>query len=149
MGNNGQADQILLNKGDGSFQEEVIDLPTNLASSSTRVFAFGEIVGNDSLPDIVVCGLIGCEILRNNGDLTFVTISLSSWYSEAICIGDVNNDTFMDVIIGGYGSDGGDVLFINDNGTFNTDNPIVLPGTDATGGYTRSIAVADFNGDIW
>jgi len=147
VGNDGQADQVILNKGDGSFlEEEVIDLPTNLTSSSTRAVAVGEIIGE--LPDIVVCGLIGCEILRNKGNLTFDLISLSSWYSEAIGIGDVNNDTFMDVIIGGYGSDG-DTLFINNNGTFSADNSTKLPGFNETNGYTRSIAVADVNGDNW
>ena len=140
------ADQILLNnKGDGSFLEGAIDLPTT--SLSSWAVAVGEIIGDDNLPDIVVCGDIGCEILRNNGDLQFHPISLSSWESRAIGIGDVNNDTFVDIIIGGYGSDGGDTLFINDNGTFSLDNSILLPGFK--GGITSSIAVADFNGDNW
>jgi len=144
--NNGQADQILLNNGDGSFlKEDVIDLPTSLSSSDTLAVAVGNIVG-DNLPDIVVCGKVGCEILRNNGNLTFdPIISLSGWGSYAIGIGDVNNDTFMDVIIGGNGSYG-DTLFINNNGTFSTDNSIELPGFNL-GWYTRSITLADFNGD--
>jgi len=84
--------------------------------------------------------------LRNKGNLTFDPISLSGWRSYAIGIGDVNNDTFMDVIIGGSGSDG-DTLFINDNGIFSLDNSIKLPGFNSR--TTRSIAVADFNGDKW
>jgi len=125
-------------------------LPTSLSSSDTYAVAVGNVVGDsdDKLPDIVVCGQSGCEILRNNGDLTFDPISLSGWRSEAIGIGDGNNDTFMDVIIGGYRSDG-DVLFINDNGTFSLDNSIKLPGFDETNGNTRAIALADFNGDNW
>jgi len=151
VGNFNGANQILLNNGDGSFLEEgVIYLPTSLSSSSTYAVAVGEIIGDDNLPDIVVCGNDGCEILRNNGDLTFDPISISGWASYAIGIGDVNNDTFMDVIIGGYRGDG-DTLFINNNGIFSTDNTIKLPGFDATNDWTRSssITLADFNGDKW
>jgi hypothetical protein len=149
VGYNGQS-QMLLNKEDGSF--DAIDLPTSLSSSdmptsqNTCAVAVGDIVDNDEWPDIVVCCDYGCEILGNNGNLTFNPIPLSNWTSSAIGIGDVNNDTFMDVIIGGYD---GDVLFINNNdGTF---IPINLPGHNETNGRTgtSSIALADFNGDNW
>ena len=153
----GQANQILLNNGEGSFlKKDAIDLPTGRTSNlTTTAVAVGKIVGDD-LPDIVVCSYDdGCEILINTGNLKFDPISLSSSNSYAIGIGDVNNDTFMDVIIGGYcdscyGTEcNGDALFINDNGNFTLDNSIKLPGFDATDGVTRSIALADFNGDSW
>ena len=143
VGNNYGANQILVNNGDGSF--DAIYLPTSFFSSYTWAVAVGDIiVDDDELPDIVVCG-DGCDILRNNGNLPFSPIRLSDWESHAIGIGDVNNDAFMDVIIGGYGSNG-DVLFINNNdGTFSQIN---LPGfVETTNGGTSSIALADFNGD--
>ena len=148
------ADQILLNNGKGSFREEdAIDLP-GTSSSDTVAVVVGDL-NNDQLPDFVLCGYYGCEIFMNKGidndDLTFQTIPLSGWDSRAIGLGDVNNDTFIDIIIGCYvyydGSQScnGDVLFINNNGTFSDDNLTVLSGWNND--TTSSIALADFNGD--
>jgi hypothetical protein len=158
VGSNSGANQILLNKRDGSF--DAIDFPTS-HSFYPNAMAVGDIVGNDKLPDIVVCGDNGCDILRNNGNLMFDSIDLLGWESHAVAVGDVNNDSFIDVIIGGYTtsnffpstgefsstSSNGDVLLINNkDGTF---TPIDLPGYDVDHAYsgTESIALADFNKD--
>jgi len=162
VGNFGQPNRILLNKGDGTFLEGVIDLPTSLDNSGTGAIGVADL-NNDGFPDVIVASSDesgGAEMLMNRrGDLTFSSTPLSSWGSRAIGIGDVNNDGFFDIILGTYcrstssTCEGQEILFINNGGTFSNDNDskIVLPGFDNNNGegYTSSIALADVNGDGW
>jgi len=133
---------ILLGNGDGTFQA-----PVNYAAGSGPYsVAVGDFDG-DGKPDLAVADAGGgVSVLLNNGDGTFQAAVNYGAGSEPFCVavGDFNGDGKPDLAVANY-----------NNGSAGTVS--VLPGkgdgtfraavTYAAGGWARSVAVGDFNGD--
>lgn len=146
---------VLINNGDGTFAAPVI-----YASGGSNAFAAAVAdVNGDGIPDLVVtnycsaspgCTAGGIGVLIGNGDGTFqpaVTYDAGGVGTEAIVIGDVNNDGFPDVMVTSNCQidtcvTGSVHLFLNNgNGTFNL---VAAPISPSKGG---PLAIGDLNGD--
>jgi hypothetical protein len=155
---------VLLGNGDGTFQKAVICGSGGFLASSIAVAD----VNGDGRPDLLVTnyaasrsdyyggnmvGTVG--VLLGNGDGTFqtaVAYGSGGYEANSIAVADVNGDGKLDVLVanlcaiadcGSNGTDGNvGVLLGNGDGSFQT--PVSY---DSGGGYDRSVAVADVNGD--
>ncbi len=149
---------VLLGNGDGTFQNAVA---YGAGGASSYGVALADVNG-DGKTDILTanCGPESCApysyggtvgVLLGNGDGTFqAATSYGAGNSPfAISVADTNGDGFPDAVVGNwgvaFGADGNydlTILLGNGDGTFQP--PITfLTG----GGYSDSVAVADFNGD--
>jgi hypothetical protein len=155
IGNSGQKNQLLINSGDGTFDDNAVDdlLPSD--TSNTHSVAVADI-NNDGMLDIIIGNDFDQEnqLLINAGDGTFkenaVEILLGGALdTESVAVADINNDGMLDIVIGNGGVyyDQKNFLLINasaDGGTFDENKVEFLPG----GAFkTVSIAVADINND--
>jgi hypothetical protein len=128
---------ILLGNGDGTFQGAV--------SYTVQTQAMAAVVGdfnNDGNLDVAVAnaGSNSVSVLLGNGDGTFQkAINSTAFGAFAIAAGDFNHDGRLDLVT----ADGGgvDVLLGNGDGTFQT--PVAI----AVNPQTKSVQVADVNGD--
>ncbi len=148
--------EVLLGKGDGSFQPAV-SYPYSGNQATSVVIAD---VNRDGKPDILFaiacadspqCTVGGVGVLLGNGDGTFqpsVTINSGQYNDQSLAVADVNRDGKLDLLLtfyctSGCTADGGVAVFLgNGDGTFQA------PVNYDSGGYgTTSVAVADTNGD--
>jgi hypothetical protein len=149
IGNYGESNQLLLNKGDGTFNDPAV-LPEGL--TSTYSIAVKDINGN-AWPDIVI-GNNGDtnQSLMNKGNGTFKDQAIDlpggdMLDTRSIVIADINGDGWPDIIVGNdseHDESSRNQIMLNDGtGTFPEaqDSPL-----DA-GIYTNSIVVEDVNGD--
>jgi len=155
---------VLLGNGDGTFRAAVTYASGGFLASSIAVAD----VNGDGKPDLLVAnyaasrsdfvggnmvGTVG--VLLGNGDGTFQTaVAYGSGGYEAvsIAVADVNGDGTLDVLVANLCSVAADcglvgdgevgVLLGNGDGSFQT-----AVSYDSGGGYDRSVAVADVNGD--
>ncbi|CAF4471177.1 unnamed protein product [Rotaria socialis] len=115
------------------------------APSSVIVYDFN----NDSQPDLVTNNAAGDSllILFGNDNGTYdVKLSYSTGigsFPERLCIGDLNNDKRMDIVIANYGSDSIGILIGENNGTFSN----VITVAMAPGSKPVPVSVGDFNND--
>ena len=140
--------QVLIGKGDGTFQDAIIQffLPgtsTKLRSSSDIAVAD---VNDDGFPDIVDFDSSYIYLWMNKGNGTFqdpvrLPDDYMGWIT-AVAIADVNADGMPDLVLGMFSESDDKLLLNNGDGSFQ--ESVDLP---STGGNTVNIALADLNGD--
>jgi hypothetical protein len=143
LGSASSAVEVLLGKGDGSFQPNHQILSVGQSPFSLAV---GDFDGNGAL-DVVTANSNGTlSLLLGNGDGSFrprVDLNVGG-VPRAIAVGDFNGDGRLDVVTAQQLSDTVSVLLGHGDGTFA--RPLVF--TASGQGFTpSSMAVADVNGD--
>jgi hypothetical protein len=149
---------VLLNNGDGTFQQAVTYASGGWAPLSAAIAD----VNQDGIPDLVVantceignCATGGVSVLLGKGDGTFfppVTYSSGGAYNYSVAVGDVNGDGIPDLVVTNAcvndttssGCKHGEVsvLLGNGDGTFQTAVNYLSHGT------AESVAIGDVNGD--
>ncbi len=152
--NDGDMDAFIVNhnaNNDGNishFYENVDNEFVNITDSSSVVSeltnwgvgiqAVFEDFDNDSYIDLIVTGIGGYYLFKNNGDKTFTSIDAFPFATpvlQSCAVGDLNNDGFLDVLAGfanGYNfpSTRADRLFTND-GNDNNWVKVRLTGTSS------------------
>jgi hypothetical protein len=134
--------------GDGTFQVDVLSLPSVLAQCMP--LATGDMNG-DGKPDLfaIGCGqLIGVSLL-NNGDGTFTegpSVTLTG-FQTTLALSDLNGDHQLDLVAavsgtGSYYQDIVSVLHGNGDGRF-----AQFPSYAVTTSLLETVVAADFNGD--
>jgi hypothetical protein len=141
----GEAD-LLLGKGDGTFQPRVV---LNGGEWGTASFVVGNFNGDGTL-DIatsVDAGPFGggpsLNVLLGKGDGTFQAPRTSTIgeAGNALAIGDFNGDGKLDLALAASGVDNVSVVLGNGDGTFATN-----PGIPVNTGLPNAIAAGDFTG---
>lgn len=107
----------------------------------------GDVTG-DGIPDIVNLSQKYVSVLQGHGNGTFhtaVTTTFLNWGIVGVALVDLNGDGKQDLIISGYGPDGGaiGVLLSNGDGAFQA--PVLY--TIDVNYFLYSPVVGDFNGD--
>lgn len=98
--------RLLLNDGSGHFTEitqtsGLDNLPNGILQALLRDF------DNDGFPDLIVAGIGGCKLMRNNGNLTFSEVNTpildqSGSPLRSFMVGDFNDDGFLDIYASYY-----------------------------------------------
>jgi hypothetical protein len=144
---------ILLGRGDGTFAPVVKVSPGGNSATSIAIAD----VNGDGKPDIVVpvnVGSVGLLLGKGDGTFQTPTLAQADGISSSIAVADINNDGRPDLVLAGYvlgGSPGGlslgvvRVLRGNGDGTFQPE--VVFPSGASAGGWAKSVAIADLNGD--
>jgi hypothetical protein len=135
----GPSVEVLLGKGDGTFQPQV-----SSAAAGQTVTA-GDFNGDGKL-DIALANSSSVIVALGNGDGTFgsATSYALSATASSIATADFNGDGHLDLVASGagVGGSGTSVLLGKGDGTFQT--PQVYNGV---GGALQGFAVGDVNGD--
>jgi FG-GAP-like repeat len=139
---------VLLNSGDGTFTSE-----TQPLDAQPQSVAVGDLNG-DGAPDLAITtydpggiGLGSVQVLLNQGDATFAPPVAYPVGVEpySVAMGDFDGDGKLDLAIANTGASPGpstvSVLINNGDGTFGP------TAAYATGAFSSSVAVGDFNGD--
>ena len=142
-GPSGPAVEVLLGKGDGSFQPNHLILPVGQIPLSV---AAGDFDGNGAL-DLVTANSQGTvSVLLGNGDGTFrprVDLAVGAAPS-AVAVGDFNGDGRLDVVTAQQLTDTVCVLLGHGDGTFARPLVFAASGQNFT---PQSMALGDVNGD--
>jgi hypothetical protein len=143
LGAANSAVEVLLGKGDGSFQPNHPILPVGQSPFSLAV---GDLDGNGTLDVVTANGSGTLSVLLGNGNGTFqprVDVPVGG-APRAVGVDDFNGDGKPDVVVAQQLTDTVSVLLGHGNGTFAS--PLVFPagGKDFT---PESMVVADVNGD--
>ncbi len=135
---------VVLGNGDGTF-----GLRTDITTGNNRHFALGMIDG-DGFLDIVTAnnhGTNDVSVLLNNGDGTFSTTAIdfaAPSHAEAVALGQMNGDLFLDLVIAFAGTDQVGVAFGDGAGNFAEPVLTTLPDVRAvTVGHLDADAHAD------
>lgn len=128
------------------------DLISTVTNGNNHSVVLGYVDNNNPYLD-VMAGETNTQnlVMLNNGDKTFTSATLpttpTSTYANGVALGDVDNDTDLDIVVGNGSVVGGEAnqIYLNDgNGNFTLGSG--LPGdTD----YTTSVALGDVNGDAY
>jgi hypothetical protein len=137
--------EVLLGKGDGSFQSNHLILPVGPTPLSV---AAGDFDHNGAL-DLVTANSNGTvSLLLGNGGGSFrprVDVTVGG-VPRAVVVGDFNGDGRIDVAVAKQLSETVSILLGNGNGTFAPPQVFAARGTDST--FTpSSLVVGDVNGD--
>ena len=139
----GPAVEVLLGKGDGSFQPNHLILPVGQTPFSV---AAGDFDRNGTL-DLVTANSQGTvSVLLGNGDGSFrprVDLAVGG-APRAVAVGDFNGDGRLDVVAAQQLSNTVSVLLGHGDGTFARPLVFAASGQDFT---PTSLAVGDVNGD--
>lgn len=130
--------EMLLGKGDGSFQ-------TQIASPAAGVAIASADFNGDGKLDVALANSTSITVALGKGDGTFnapVTVPVST-VASSIATGDFNQDGHPDLVTSnaGLGDHTTSVLLGVGNGSFQT--PVIYN----TGGAPGAVSVADLNGD--
>jgi hypothetical protein len=134
---------VLLGNGDGSFQD-----PGNFATGGRQpiAVAVGDFNG-DGLPDLAVANLNSntVSVLPGAGDGTFQPARFFPVGSQpfGVAVADFNGDGVLDLAVVNYSFERSDVSLLLGLG----DGTFQPARSFPAGGYSRSLAVGDFNGD--
>lgn len=92
----------------------------------------------------VLCSLAGAELPAVAQTLTFqpAVSYATGTHPYAAAVGDLNNDTYPDIVVANSNSNSISVFLNQQNGTF-----AAVPGGFSIGNTPRSVVLADFNGD--
>jgi hypothetical protein len=140
----GPAVEVLLGKGDGTFQANHLILPVAPTPFSV---AAGDFDHNGTL-DLVTANSNGTiSVLLSNGNGTFQprTDLTVSGVPRAVVVGDFNGDGKLDVAVASQLTNNVSVLLGNGNGTFA--RPVVFAASSGLNFAPSSMAVGDVNGD--
>src|SRR5262245_44563133 len=136
--------EVLLGKGDGSFQpnHQILSVGQNPLS-----VAAGDFDGNGALDLVTLNDTSGTlSLLLGNGDGSFrprVDLAVGA-FPRALVVGDFNGDGRLDVVTAQQLSNSVSVLLGRGNGTFSPPQVFAASGQDFT---PSSMAVGDMNGD--
>jgi len=137
------------NQGDGTFIEASSE--TNLGEFLITNSAIWCDFNNDGFPDPFLANDGENRFYINNGGADFTDITVVaglsgdiSWDSISACVGDYNNDGFLDLYVGNIGSTRNALYRNNGNGTF-TDVTLETGTEDLGDG--RTCAWVDFDAD--
>ncbi len=137
------------NQGNGTFKE--VSLESGLGGVFNTNSAIWFDFNNDGFPDLFLSNNGLNKLYRNNGDGTFTDVTSQAgvsgdpaWDSVAACVGDFNNDGFLDLYVVNISSTRNALYKNNGDGTF-TD----ITQDTGTGdvGDGRTCAWVDFDGD--
>jgi hypothetical protein len=137
---------VVLGLGNGTFSNQTIYSLGWYSAPSCIVVAD---LNNDSHLDIIVCnwGNNSISIFIGFGDGTFSNETIhptgENSQPQSIAIGDLNNDSRLDIVVANYGNSNISILLGHGNGTFSN----VIPYPTGSGSYPMSVAVGDFNND--
>jgi hypothetical protein len=148
---------VLLGNGDGTFQPGV---SYGTTGSNAYSIVAADLNGDGKL-DVVVaeqcssnnnCNAGSVAVLLGNGDGTFqssVSYNSGGLYAFGVAVADVNGDGHADLVVSNYCFSNSsctygtvDVLLGNGDGTFQS-----AVSYNSGGYYSRSVTVADLNGD--
>ena len=140
LGNDNEANQLLINNGNNTFT--VSNLPGGTLETSS--IATADVNKDGDLDIILGNGFNVNQLLINNGDNTFTASDLpgGTLTTNSIATADVDNDGDIDIIVGNTNSQANQVFINNGNNTFTVSD---LPDGDLVN--TRSIVTADVDGD--
>jgi len=128
--------------GNGTFVEQGQAPICNGNTCEIQELHAADVTGNDD-PDIIASFESGFSVVPAKGDGTFDAFKLyASPGADHIASGDIDNDGDIDIVVASR-TDGDLRLFLNDGtGTFGAPIVFAVPGQS-----TRSVAMADMNGD--
>lgn len=139
---NGNSASVLLNNGNGTFSPAV-----NYPVGTNPVWVSLGDVNNDGKIDMITANNASNDIsvLFGNGDGTFQTATPYSAGAgtgpEAMALGDLNQDGFLDVVTANFGNNTVSILLNQENGAF------VLTSSLPLAGLGFRVAVGDVNKD--
>lgn len=143
---NGNSVQVLLGNGDGTFTAQ---MPMAFTQGTRPAFVTVGRFNGDAIDDFAVAMDFGdvVAMFLGNGDGTFdepVFLPVSD-SAQMIAAADVNDDTFVDLIVGVNSFPGGiDVLFGDGEGDFSAPSRVF---NLVNGLFSQSIEVADLDDD--
>jgi uncharacterized protein (TIGR03437 family) len=138
--NTASAVDILLGKGDGTFQSPL--------SVAAPLGAFALVAGDfngDGQVDLALLLSNGVQILLGKGDGTFTAGALYSVGPavNSFVAGDFNGDGKLDLVV----ADAGNIAFLAGNGDGTFAAPQIIPFAGGPAGGPFSVIAADFNKD--
>ncbi|CAF1531434.1 unnamed protein product [Adineta ricciae] len=136
---------LLLSNGDGTFEANMLSI---IIDELPRKMTVNDL-NNDKILDIVMIMEKDPNVYvmfgNRDGDFSIIFVLFTELYSELtdLVVGDVNNDTYVDIVVYDYKSSHIYVFFGSTNGTFQAQKPFFTSFKP----IFSSIAIGDFDND--